>query len=156
MNADNSFGEIEFFQANADVANTLQADSVLTIAANGHLVNIGKLSLEGADYSELAEDHVYLKLQALTDWTVQLANIETVNTQLIFEDDSYEVYKTSNIQFSTAEDSDTYLDAYLVKNKLDENGYFINTSSAVPEASTYAAIMGAVALAASLLRRRRR
>ena len=38
----------------------------------------------------------------------------------------------------------------------DENGYFINTSSAVPEASTYAAIMGAVALAASLLRRRRR
>lgn len=156
LNADNSFGEIEFFQANADVANTLQADSVLTIAANGHLVNIGKLSLEGADYSELAEDHVYLKLQALTDWTVQLANIETVNTQLIFEDDSYEVYKTSNIQFSTAEDSDTYLDAYLVKNKLDENGYFINTSSAVPEASTYAAIMGVVALAASLLRRRRR
>lgn len=120
------------------------------------MVNIGKLSLEGADYSDLAEDHVYLKLQALTDWTVQLANIETVNTQLIFEDDSYEVYKTSNIQFSTAEDSDTYLDAYLVKNKLDENGYFINTSSAVPEASTYAAIMGAVALAASLLRRRRR
>ena len=140
----------------ASSVNTLQADSVLTIAANGHLVNIGKLSLEGADYSELAEDHVYLKLQALTDWTVQLANIETVNTQLIFEDDSYEVYKTSNIQFSTAEDSDTYLDAYLVKNKLDENGYFINTSSAVPEASTYAAIMGAVALAASLLRRRRR
>lgn len=156
LNADNSFGEIEFFQANADVANTLQTDSVLTIAANGHLVNIGKLALEGADYSTLAEDHTYLKLQALTDWTIQIANIETINTELVFEDDSYEVYKTNNIKFSTLDDVDEYFDAYIVKDKMDENGYFINTSSAVPEASTYAAIMGAVALAVALYRKRSR
>lgn len=153
LNADNSFGEIEFFRANSDVANTLQTDSVLTIAANGHSVNIGKLFLEGVE-STLAEGHTYLMLQALTDWTIQIANIETINTELVFEDDFYEVYKTGNIKFSTSGDSENYFDAYLVKNKLDENGYFINTSSVVPEASTYAAAMGLFALALVLFRRR--
>ncbi len=152
LDADNDFGKFNFY-----------GDSVLTLVANGFASNIGgfgTVDTESYSYTtttgvtvnvvgatggvtlkitESEDFKIFIKGGKKADGTADIANIES------YLDDKD--VRTSNIFVDGQE-------AFLIYNE-EKGGWYVNSTGAVPEPATVAAVFGLAALGCALYRRRR-
>ena len=137
LDADNDFGKLNFY-----------GESVLTFVANGFSSTIGGFGVVDTEsqtgsvtlkITESEDFKIFIKGGKKADGTADIANIES------YLDDTD--VRTSNIFVDGQE-------AFLIYNET-KGGWYVNSSAAVPEPATVAAIFGLFALGFVAYRRRR-
>ena len=153
LDADNDFGKFNFY-----------GDSVLTIVANGFASTIGgfgTVDTESYSYTTTsgstvnvvgATGSVSLKITESEDFKIFIkGGIDADGNAVIDKIDSYldenKDVRASNISVDGEK-------AFLIYNE-EKGGWYVNSSAAVPEPATVAAVFGLAALGFALYRRRR-
>ncbi len=142
--ADNDFGAFDFCGA-----------SILNLVTNGNKVIIGGFTVSDTSSSykdgkgtthelTVEKGSVTLNISNSSDNTIFIKSLENLDT---YDEDG--VLRASNILIKTA---DGDVNAFLVA---AEGGWYVNSTAAVPEPATVAALFGLAALGFAFYRRRR-